>query len=86
MPYITPDQREALKQRPPMNAGELNYVLCRHIGQYVQTKGISYETLNSVIGVLECVKFEIERRILAGYEDMKRTENGEVFSVSIEGK
>lgn len=83
MPYITTDQREALKQRPPMNAGELNYVTCVNIDQYIQAKGVSYETLNAVVGVLENVKHEIQRRILDGYEDFKRTENGEVFSVTL---
>lgn len=86
MPYITQDQRAALKQRPPLHVGELNYVLCRHIDQYMDAKGINYETLNSVVGVLECIKFEIERRILAGYEDCKRTENGEVFGATLVSK
>ena len=39
----------------------------------------SYAAFNEAIGVLECVKQELYRRAVAGYEDKKRSEHGDVF-------
>lgn len=59
--------------------GNLNFAVTRLIVGYIRTKGKSYVTLNEVIGVLECVKQELYRRLAVPYEDRKRTENGDVF-------
>jgi len=37
--------------------------------------------INEVIGVLECAKLELYRRVAAPYEERKRIENGEVYAV-----
>jgi len=42
-------------------------------------KGVKYATLNTVIGVLECAKLELYRRVVADYEDQKCEENGDVY-------
>lgn len=39
----------------------------------------NYKDYNEVIGVLECVKQELYRRLIAPYEDKKKDENGDVF-------
>ena len=39
----------------------------------------SYHAYNEIIGVLECVKQEFYRRMVAPYEDKKCEENGDVF-------
>ena len=39
-----------------------------------------YEWINEVIGVLECAKLELYRRVAAPYEDDKRLQNGDVYS------
>lgn len=59
--------------------GELNFQVTRLCDTFIQRKGLSYETLNAVIGVLEAAKLELYRRIAAPYEDQKRGENGEVY-------
>ena len=59
--------------------GELNYMLTRIILAYLDTAGMNYATLNTVMGVLECVKQELYRRVAVPYEDKKRTENGDVY-------
>lgn len=82
MPYINQEQRQA--QLPPWTVGELNYTLTRLIDQFIMCHGKSYGTLNAVIGVLECAKLELYRRVVSPYEDKKMSENGDVYnSVSL---
>jgi hypothetical protein len=55
--------------------GDLNYFL------FAYTKRViipSYNNYKELIGELHCAITEIERRLLAPYEDHKITENGDV--------
>lgn len=83
MPYITPGARERfgiLDEVPPArSAGELNYVLTRLIGDFVQDQGLNYQSINDVVGALEGAKVEFQRRIVAPYEDGKIKANGDVY-------
>jgi len=49
----------------------------------VKNRGISavnnYADYNEVMGVLECVKQELYRRLIVPYENKKKEENGDVF-------
>lgn len=90
MPYIRQEKREAID---PMLAdvrahvcsdpatGGLNYIITRIVDAYLGTR-VSYATLNAAIGVLECVKLELYRRLAAPYEDAKASENGDVYTAS----
>lgn len=80
MPYITKDRRAALDgvDVSPENAGELNYIICQLIYAYIQEKGLEYQTLNDVVGVLEAVKQELYRRLIGPYEDKKIAANGDI--------
>jgi len=40
---------------------------------------LKYSNLNELIGVLECAKLELYRRVAAPYEDEKALINGDVF-------
>jgi len=83
MPYITKLDRERLDDGGEAeSAGELNYAITKQIDAYLNRKGICYANLNEVIGVLECAKLELYRRIAANYEDVKIAENGDVYTVS----
>lgn len=81
MPYIRMTEREELKEgmlsRTP---GQLNYQLTQLLDGYIQHHGLSYSTLNAIIGALECTKMELYRRIAAPYEDKKWSENGDVYA------
>lgn len=81
MPYIKQEDRENLDtlKKYPTNAGELNYFLHNIIRVYVEDNGESYQTYNDIIGVLECAKLELYRRKIAGYEDKKAHENGDIL-------
>ena len=80
MPYIKQEDRLG----PTMIAetpGELNYLITTLVNEYIVQKGLKYATLNEVVGVLECAKLELYRRIAAPYEDGKCDENGDVYEI-----
>jgi len=84
MPYVEANDRVRLDAgENPATAGELNYVLTRAIDSYLRRKGLSYANLNEAIGVLECAKLELYRRVVAEYENAKLLENQDVYSVLI---
>jgi hypothetical protein len=63
------------------SGGELNYLITTLIQEYILREGLSYATLNEVIGVLECAKLELYRRVVTPYEDSKIQENGDVYEI-----
>lgn len=81
MPYVSQDVRKqlAVNGHSPKTSGELNYVITNLLIDYVEDKGTSYETINSIVGVLECAKLEFYRRFAAPYENTKIAENGDVY-------
>jgi hypothetical protein len=80
MPYIDQERRRALDHdnASPRHAGELNYLIFHLIEDYIREKGLHYQTLNDVTGVLESVKQELYRRLTGPYEDEKIAENGDI--------
>ena len=80
MPYIKLYDRLLLDRghRLPSTAGELNYAITRMVDTYLNG-ALSYDRINSVIGVLECAKLELYRRVAAPYENGKIHENGDVY-------
>ena len=87
MPYISKSNRSNMNQklvyagRSVETTGDLNYLVTRIIDEYIHGKGKSYSSINDVIGVLECAKLELYRRIAAPYEDIKLKDNGDVYTV-----
>lgn len=88
MPYIKQAGRNRFEgtlnhimHNLPADAGELNYLLSRIADIYIQVKGKNYQNLNEVIGVLECMKQEYYRRVVAPYEDEKIALNKDVYGV-----
>jgi len=82
MPYIESDDRGFLHTHPNCadSTGELNYVITRLLDSWLDERGVSYTHINAAIGVLECAKLELYRRVAAPYEDTKKEENGDVYS------
>jgi len=80
MPYIPQATRYAMfyDRRPPDTPGELNFAITQLLLNYLDG-GMSYTAINEVIGVLECAKLELYRRVAAPYEDKKKEENGDVY-------
>ena len=81
MPYIQTSHRKYLAQGGlPTGVGELNYLVTMAVWEWVKRNGISYATINNAIGVLECAKLELYRRIASPYENKKLNENGDVYA------
>lgn len=80
MPYIQQRNRDELQQgREMSNSGELNYTLTLVVKDYLDVKGLSYNTINDIMGALEGCKLEFYRRIAKPYEDSKISLNGDVY-------
>ena len=90
MPYIKKESRDELEPYiyglidilPPIPGkevedGEVNYVITRIVNAFYNRP--SYKILQRGLGVLEAVKQEFYRRVVAPYEDMKRYSNGDVY-------
>lgn len=80
MPYIIPVNRSVMtpKNLPIGLPGDLNFAITKLIDQYLQDD-LNYSGINTVIGVLECAKLELYRRVAAPYEDKKCADNGDVY-------
>lgn len=83
MPYIRPVKREffarLLFEINCIEDGELAYVLMMVAVKYGRQLGDNFDGHNRVLGVLENVKHEYQRRILDKYEDKKIEENGDIL-------
>ena len=89
MPYIPQDERTELDElagalvtnlRNGNFRGKLNYFISSVAEGLIQANGVCYSFLNDFIGVLECVKLELYRRVATPYEEKKLEENGDVFN------
>tara|TARA_B100002019_G_C20950692_1_gene441462 strand:+ start:67 stop:348 length:282 start_codon:yes stop_codon:yes gene_type:complete len=60
-------------------AGELNYIISKIVNDTLDRQGVRYQNINSVVGVLDCCKMELYRRVASPYEDEKIKENGDVY-------
>lgn len=87
MPYIKQTRRQELDKLIDSLATELNYSdSWQGDLNYVITKltlsridSVNYTNINNAIGVLECAKQELYRKLAAPYEDKKIKENGDVY-------
>lgn len=80
VPHIDPDVRPKIAYTlpPGLSVGELNFVLTDIVDQYIGP-AVSYDKINAAIGVLECAKQELYRKVAAPYEDVKETVNGSAY-------
>jgi hypothetical protein len=78
VPYISPHRRTQAVHDDPANVGELTWVLYTTLLSYLGGAR-SFAKYSEVVGALECAKHELYRTQIAGYEDLKRLENGDVF-------
>lgn len=81
MPYIDVTSRKAIENgtKGVATPGELNYLFTRFILEYIEHKGLSYQTINDVLGALDGCSKEFYRRIAVPYEDRKIQVNGDVY-------
>jgi len=83
MPYVNREVRNELREqngrRVPNNPGELTFRITTVILEYLQFRGLSYQTISDIIGALEQAKDEFRRRVVHPYEEEKLLENGDVY-------
>ena len=81
MPYIEKWKRDRLETYSDRaeTAGELNFLFTNEITRYITTKGLSYQTINDIVGALDGAKVEFQRRVVGPYEDTKITQNGDGY-------
>lgn len=63
-----------------MTDGEMNYTISRLLKLWLGETP-NYSAFNKAIGVLECAKLELYRRMIAPYEDKKMEAHGDVYGV-----
>ena len=91
MPYVDQETRKRFNSLTHMDLldvigkgckspGDLNYAITRIVNGYIEKRGLSYTVGNEAIGVLECAKLELYRRVLSPYENIKQRENGDVYT------
>jgi len=93
MPYITETDRKHVDEQVQelsnklyvagYKKGMLNYCITKLVLGYLKVYGKSYDTLSDIVGVLEDVKTEFQRRVVNPYEDDKKFSNGDVYDVEI---
>jgi hypothetical protein len=86
MPYIP--QNERLTYRTPCTpttSGQLNYSITELLTWYIDAVygKLTYAAINDVVGVLECTKLELYRRVAAPYENYKCLLNGDVYPLTL---
>lgn len=86
MPYIKQEKRDEFRKvgetghnPETKTAGELNYELTLKCLKHLRVNGLSYQTINDIVGALEGAKLEFYRRVAAPYEDKKIVENGDCY-------
>ena len=86
MPYITDNEKKKfIKLINNLviyinSKGDLNYVICEIVGQYIAQTGVSYTKMSEKIDAVHDAEAELRRRLLDPYEDKKILENGNVPS------
>ena len=63
-------------------AGTINYVITKILDKTLVHQWddeVRYHKINTAIGVLECAKLELYRRVAANYEDKAIDINGDVY-------
>lgn len=79
MPYVKPEIRHMPRSAADFETvGQLNYHISMLWMCYLDIHGLSYQSINDVVGALESSKAEFQRRVVADYEDKKIEENGDL--------
>ncbi len=90
MPYIEQELRDKVDELIraltciildtdlPANVGLMNYIFTRIVCAEIRNNE-SYRTINEAIGVLECCKQELYRRLAVPFEEKAIERNGDIY-------
>ena len=87
MPYIPANKRAVFDHHIEIiysnwlnlfdsDPGVGNYIITKLLHE--RLKEMRYTDINEVVGILECVKQELYRKVAAGYEDIAEKTNGKI--------
>lgn len=85
MPYIYQNRRylfDGYLEEIAVNidsSGDLNYCISKLLHLLVKKEGLRYETINSLMGTLDCASKEFYRKVAAPYENLKEQDNGGLY-------
>jgi hypothetical protein len=81
MPYLEGSIKDALENSviSMSHPGHLNYLITQLCQEYQELNGLSYQTINDIVGALTCAKEEYYRRVAVPYENQKIKSNGDVY-------
>lgn len=88
MPYILPEKRKPIDDaliwvEPHLKcAGDFNYAITRLVHLYLKQK-VSYARINEMVGMLDCCKMELYRKVAGPYEDEKIEQNGDMDVLNV---
>lgn len=86
MPYIKDEEKKKFTKfinnlvSYINSKGDLNYVICELVGQYIAQTGVTYDKMSEKIDAVHDAEAELRRRLLDPYEDQKIIDNGDVPS------
>lgn len=89
MPYISKATRDKVADGYDLDGlihrepGTLNFMITVLLTQYVKVNGLSYATINEVMGVMSSAQAEFYRRVAVPYETQKIADNGDVYPVEL---
>jgi hypothetical protein len=84
MPYIKQENREQFNTSAKDIAakadcaGDLNYAITVILQEYIKKKGLKYDVLNSVHGMMDCCNKELYRTVTGPYEETCINRNGDL--------
>ena len=78
MPYISKDRRGHTVDHET-TAGDLNYMISMLLIKYWKFSQRDYQSINDIVGAIEGAKSEFQRRIVIPYENLKITQNGDIY-------
>lgn len=86
MPYIKNEDRKSyllltnqIETTKVQNSGHLNYLITLMLVNYLEHHGTTYNTVNDIVGTLNCASLEFYRRVGIPLENLKKSENGDVY-------
>lgn len=86
MPYVKRHRRDPLRPRVgeiAQSEGELNFQISTLLNAYMWEHGLTYDRMGDCTGACENAAAEFRRRVMAGYEDQKCLENGDVYQEGV---
>jgi len=75
MPYINHEVDIEATCYEWNGVGVLNCAISLVLSNYIKAQGLSYSTINDIVGALDCAKMEFYRKVAVPYEERKEADS-----------